>query len=119
MDLAGTGQLSVAGERFEPCGAEFDVAFSAVCRAILPRTRDVGGDGFSAARDVSSLATGTEVQMESKPVDLMNVSLLTPIDAYKLSDRATKYGIFCRADLWRVFPIRDDEALAYSQSRTA
>jgi inner membrane protein len=36
------------------------------------------------------------VQMESntvKPIDLMNVSLLTPIDPYKLSDRATKYGI--------------------------
>ena len=28
-----------------------------------------------------------------KPIDLMNVSLLTPIDPYKLSDRATKYGI--------------------------
>jgi inner membrane protein len=42
------------------------------------------------------LATGTQAQMESnpvKPIDLMNVSLLTPIDPYKLSDRATKYGI--------------------------
>jgi inner membrane protein len=42
------------------------------------------------------LATGTQVQMEPnpvKPIDLMNVSLLTPIDPYKLSDRATKYGI--------------------------
>jgi inner membrane protein len=28
-----------------------------------------------------------------KPIDLVNVSLLTPIDSYKLSDRATKYGI--------------------------
>ena len=28
-----------------------------------------------------------------KPIDLINVSLLTPIDPYKLSDRATKYGI--------------------------
>src|ERR1019366_6431378 len=58
--------------------------------------RDVGGDGFTAAWDVSSLATGTQTQMEAKPVkqiDLMNVSLLTPIDPYKLSDRATKYGI--------------------------
>ena len=63
---------------------------------FLPRTHDVGGGGFTAAWDVSSLATGTQVQMQAnpaKPLDLMVVNLLTPIDPYKLSDRATKYGI--------------------------
>src|SRR6266550_45838 len=97
MNLAGTEQLSVA-----PLGDSNHVELNSPWRSplfagqFLPRTRDVGGDGFSAAWDVSSLATGTQVQMESKPVkpiDLINVSLLTPIDAYKLSDRATKYGI--------------------------
>jgi inner membrane protein len=97
MNLAGTEQLSVA-----PVGDSNHVELSSTWRSplfagqFLPRTRDVGKDGFSAAWDVSSLATETQVQMESKPVkpiDLMNVSLLTPIDAYKLSDRATKYGI--------------------------
>jgi inner membrane protein len=97
MNLAGTEQLSVA-----PVGDSNHVELSSTWRSplfagqFLPRTRDVGGDGFSAAWDVSSLATGTQVQMESKPVkpiDLINVSLLTPIDPYKLSDRATKYGI--------------------------
>lgn len=97
MNLAGTEQLSVA-----PVGDSNHVELSSPWRSplfagqFLPRTRDVGGDGFSAAWDVSSLATGTQVQMESrpvKPIDLINVSLLTPIDAYKLSDRATKYGI--------------------------
>jgi inner membrane protein len=97
MNLAGTEQLSVA-----PVGDSNHVEMSSTWRSplfagqFLPRTRDVGGDGFSAAWDVSSLATGTQVQMESKPVksiDLITVSLLTPIDAYKLSDRATKYGI--------------------------
>jgi inner membrane protein len=97
MDLAGTEQLSVA-----PVGDSNHVELNSTWRSplfagqFLPRTRDVGGNGFSAAWDVSSLATGTQVQMESNPVksiDLMNVSLLTPIDAYKLSDRATKYGI--------------------------
>ena len=97
MDLAGTEQLSVA-----PVGDSNHVEMSSTWRSplfagqFLPRTRDVSGDGFSAAWDVSSLATGTQVQMQSKPVkpiDLMNVSLLTPIDPYKLSDRATKYGI--------------------------
>ena len=97
MNLAGTEQLSVA-----PVGHSNHMELNSPWRSplfagqFLPRTRDVGGDGFSAAWDVSSLATGTQVQMESKPVkpiDLINVSLLTPIDAYKLSDRATKYGI--------------------------
>jgi inner membrane protein len=97
MNLAGTEQLSVA-----PVGDSNHVELSSTWRSplfagqFLPRTRDVGVNGFSAAWDVSSLATGTQVQMESKPekpIDLINVSLLTPIDAYKLSDRATKYGI--------------------------
>jgi inner membrane protein len=97
MNLAGTEQLSVA-----PVGDSNHVELSSTWRSplfagrFLPRTREVGGSGFSAAWDVSSLATGTQVQMESnpvKPIDLMNVSLLTPIDPYKLSDRATKYGI--------------------------
>ena len=97
MDLAGTEQLSVA-----PVGDSNHVEMSSTWRSplfagrFLPRAREVGGNGFSAAWDVSSLATGTQVQMESnpvKPIDLINVSLLTPIDPYKLSDRATKYGI--------------------------
>ena len=97
MDLAGTEQLSVA-----PVGDSNHVELSSTWRSplfagqFLPRTRDVGGAGFTAAWDVSSLATGTQGQMGStpvKPIDLMNVSLLTSIDPYKLSDRATKYGI--------------------------
>ena len=97
MDLAGTEQLSVA-----PVGDSNHVELSSTWRSplfagqFLPRTRDVSADGFSATWDVSSLAAGTQVQMESnpvKPIDLFNVSLLTPIDPYKLSDRATKYGI--------------------------
>jgi inner membrane protein len=97
MDLAGTEQLSIA-----PVGDSNHVELASTWRSplfagqFLPRTREVGGNGFSAAWDVSSLATGTQVQMEStpvKPIDSMTVSLLTPIDPYKLSDRATKYGI--------------------------
>src|SRR6266702_2915723 len=97
MDLAGTEQLSVA-----PVGDSNHVEMSSTWPSplfagqFLPRARDVSGDGFTAAWDVSSLAAGTQVQMQArpaKPLDLVNVSLLTPIDPYKLSDRATKYGI--------------------------
>ena len=62
---------------------------------FLPGTPQVGPDGFKAAWDVSSLATGTQTQMSTPgtAIDTMDVTLLTPIDPYKLSDRATKYGI--------------------------
>ena len=97
INLAGTEQLSIA-----PVGDSNHVEMTSPWRSplfagqFLPRARDVSGNGFTAAWDVSSLATGTQVQMAQKPVksiDLMNVSLLNPIDPYKLSDRATKYGI--------------------------
>ena len=97
MNLAGTEQLSIA-----PVGDSTHVEMTSpwgsplFAGQFLPRTRDVSSSGFTAAWDVSSLATGTQVQMAQKPVksiDLMNVSLLNSIDPYKLSDRATKYGI--------------------------
>ena len=97
MALGGTEQLSVA-----PVGDSNHVELSSTWRSplfagqFLPRARDWGADGFTAAWDVSSLAAGTQVQMQArpvKPIDMVNVSLLTPIDPYKLSDRATKYGI--------------------------
>jgi inner membrane protein len=97
MRLAGTETLSVA-----PVGDSNRVQLSSTWRSplfagqFLPQGDSMNGQGFSALWEVSSLATGTHVQMESNPVkeiDMMNVSLLTPIDPYKLSDRATKYGI--------------------------
>ena len=97
MDLAGTEQLSIA-----PAGDSNHIELSSswpsplFAGQFLPHTPSVGGKGFAAVWDVSSLATGTQSQMRADPVksiDLINVSLLTPIDPYKLSDRATKYGI--------------------------
>jgi len=63
---------------------------------FLPRTRDVGNAGFRAVWDVSSLASGTQAQLEANPtkaIDIMNVSLTTLVDPYTLSNRAVKYGI--------------------------
>jgi inner membrane protein len=97
INLAGTEQLSIA-----PIGDSNHVELTSTWRSplfagqFLPRTRDVNANGFTAAWDVSSLATGNQTRLQTKPIepiDLMTVSLLTPIDAYKLSDRATKYGI--------------------------
>jgi inner membrane protein len=97
MNVGGTEELSVA-----PVGDSNHVELSSTWPSplfagqFLPRSREWNKDGFTAAWDVSSLATGTQVQMLADPargIDLMKVSLLTPIDAYKLSDRATKYGV--------------------------
>jgi inner membrane protein len=55
------------------------------------------GDSNHVELSVSSLATGTQLQMESNPVkriDLMNVSLLTLIDPYKLTIERRSMG-FC------------------------
>jgi inner membrane protein len=62
---------------------------------FLPRTRSVSAAGFNATWEVPSLATSAQLQLQStsKQVDMLTVSLLNPIDPYKLSDRATKYGI--------------------------
>ncbi len=98
MNLGGTEQLGIS-----PVADSNHVELTSTWPSplfagqFLPRgTRTVGAGGFSAEWDVSSLATGTQGQMTAnpvKPIDVLNVSLLTPIDPYKLSDRATKYGI--------------------------
>jgi inner membrane protein len=63
--------------------------------SFLPRSLSVGQQGFKAAWDISSLASATQQQMieHSDHFDQLNVDLITPIDPYKLSDRAVKYGI--------------------------
>ena len=96
MNLAGTEMLSVV-----PVGDSNHVEMSSTWPSplfagqFLPRTREVGGKGFHAVWELSSLASGAQVQMQGggERVDEVNVSLLNPIDPYKLSDRATKYGI--------------------------
>jgi inner membrane protein len=98
IDLAldGTEMLNIA-----PAGDSNHVELSSswpsplFAGRFLPRTRSVTAGGFAGAWDISSLATGTQAQMTANPVpplDLISVDLLTPIDPYKLSDRATKYG---------------------------
>jgi inner membrane protein len=97
MNLAGTETLGIA-----PVGDSNHLEVRSNWRSplfggrFLPRTRDVGNGGFRAAWDVSSLASGTQAQLEANPlkaIDLMNVSLTTLVDPYTLSNRAVKYGI--------------------------
>ena len=96
MQIAGTQRLS-----FGPVGDLNEIRMDSTWRSplfggkFLPRAPQVGIAGFRAMWDLSSLAAATQQQILSgdHDVDILNVSLLTPIDPYKLSDRATKYGI--------------------------
>ena len=94
--LAGTESLGIA-----PVGDSNHVELQSswpsplFSGSFLPRTREVGRDGFRAAWDLSSLASQTQTQMQEsgKDLDLLTVNLTTVIDPYKLSDRAVKYGL--------------------------
>jgi inner membrane protein len=97
LNLSGTERFGVA-----PLGNSNHVEIQSSWKSplfggqFLPRTRDVSSNGFRAAWDISSLASGAQAQLEagsSKPLDGMNVSLTTLVDPYTLSDRAVKYGV--------------------------
>lgn len=97
LTLAGTQQLSIAPaantNHIELRSAWPSPLFEG---RFLPRTRDVSPAGFNAAWDITSLASATQQQMSAKlngDMDTLTISLLQPVDAYKLSSRATKYGI--------------------------
>jgi len=97
LALAGTQRLEivpVAGSnRFELSSSWPEPLFAG---QFLPRTREISRDGFHAVWDVSSLASATQQQLIANPtagIDAISVSLSDPIDVYRLSDRAVKYGI--------------------------
>jgi inner membrane protein len=97
FNLAGTEKLSMA-----PIGDTNVLEVRSAWKSplfdgqFLPRTREVTANGFHALWEVSSLASGAQVQLEANPakgIDLMSVSLTTILDPYSLSNRAVKYGI--------------------------
>ena len=97
LTLAGTEKLQVApvadANRFEMRSSWRAPLFGG---AFLPRTRELSPDGFHAVWEISSLAAGTQQELSNNPkgdLEAASVELIDPIDPYKLSDRAVKYGI--------------------------
>ncbi|HET8819256.1 MAG TPA: cell envelope integrity protein CreD [Xanthomonadaceae bacterium] len=103
--LAGTESLAIA-----PLGARNDIAIDSAWPhprfqgAFLPRTREVGPEGFHAEWQVSSLASNAQGQfLAAAPgeggtrgaagVESVAVALVDPVNPYTLADRASKYGI--------------------------
>lgn len=99
FDLAGTGRIG-----WVPLADENTVSLKSgwphpsFGGHFLPRTRAVGEDGFSATWQVPSLSTQAQqqfIESGSKEVthDTFSVDLEDPVDLYRLSERATKYGM--------------------------
>jgi inner membrane protein len=97
LTLAGTQSFELVpvanSNHFELQSSWADPLFAG---QFLPRTREIGNDGFHAVWDVSSLASATQQQLAADPgghVDAISVSLADLIDPYSLTERAVKYGI--------------------------
>jgi inner membrane protein len=100
LDLAGTGKIA-----WVPLADDNRVSLSSgwphpsFGGDFLPREREVGDSGFTASWSVPSLSTQAQQQFLTQGdkggvrLDQMVVSLEDPVDLYRLSDRATKYGM--------------------------
>lgn len=99
MDLAGTERIG-----FVPLADDNKVTLTSPWPHpsfggdFLPRSRSVSAEGFEASWSVPSLSTQAQQQFlndtkERTPVESFSVSLENPVDVYRLTERATKYGL--------------------------
>lgn len=100
IDLAGTGRIA-----FVPLADDNRLTMTSPWPHpsfggdFLPRSRRVGADGFEAAWSVPALSTQARQQflqaMPDKPprLESFSVGLENPVDAYRLTERATKYAM--------------------------
>lgn len=99
IDLAGTGRIG-----WVPLADENRVDLRSTWPHpnfggdFLPRTRAVSEQGFDASWSVPSLSTQAQHQFlqtgdQKRAPESFSVSLDDPVDVYRLTDRATKYGM--------------------------
>jgi inner membrane protein len=96
VELVGTESLSIAAvgdtTRVELASDWPHPSFQG---RFLPNQREVGDQGFKARWDLSALATSAsrDLLADVERVESFGVSFIDPVNAYVLSDRATKYGL--------------------------
>ena len=99
FDLAGTGRIG-----WVPLADENSVSLSSPWPHpsfggdFLPRTRSIGASGFEATWRVPSLSSQAQARFGQKgekapALDQFSVGLDNPVDVYRLTERATKYGL--------------------------
>lgn len=116
LELAGTGDIAwVPAAEHTELALKSDWPHPSFEGRFLPTEREVGDQGFSARWQVSALASSApqdllagaavcgELQGEAaaaapmsargRCVETFGVSFIDPVGAYRLSDRATKYGL--------------------------
>ncbi|MDR0634777.1 MAG: cell envelope integrity protein CreD, partial [Azoarcus sp.] len=59
---------------------------------FLPRARDIERDGFQAQWEISYLARDLEKALQPGGEEVLGVEFMQPIDVYRQSERAVKYG---------------------------
>lgn len=96
VELVGTESLSIAAvgdtTRVELASDWPHPSFQG---RFLPNEREVGDQGFKARWDLSALATSAsrDLLADAERVESFGVAFIDPVNAYVLSDRATKYGL--------------------------
>jgi inner membrane protein len=96
LELAGTQQLALA-----PVGDTTSVTLSSnwphpsFGGSFAPSERNLMANGFKASWRLSSIATNMSEDIDKHKENLQTLSIdfMSPINAYTLSDRATKYGL--------------------------
>jgi inner membrane protein len=101
LSLKGSQALSIA-----PIGGQNNINLQSTWASpsfvgnSLPKTRSVNSKGFFAnwqipyfARDYGQLFLSTAPIQEQIQASSIGVQLLTPVDAYRQSERAVKYGV--------------------------
>ncbi len=99
LELAGTGRLG-----WVPLAEENSVSLRSAwphpgfVGDFLPRARQVGAEGFEASWSVTSLSARSQRQFlqtgeKAQPPESFSVSLDEPVDAYRMTERATKYAM--------------------------
>ncbi len=98
-DLAGTGAIG-----WTPLADETIVTLESSWPhpsfggSFLPRTRQVTSQGFEATWSVPSLSSTAQQQFlgqrgQGQTLETFDVRLQDPVDVYRLTERATKYGL--------------------------
>lgn len=99
LDLAGTGQIG-----YVPLADDNKVSLNSSWPHpsfggdFLPRTRAISDEGFEATWNVPALSTQARQQFlrggdSRRTMERFVVALEDPVDAYRLTERATKYGM--------------------------
>ncbi|MFZ5580757.1 MAG: cell envelope integrity protein CreD [Pseudomonadota bacterium] len=93
IEIAGSGRLELT-----PVASDNDISLSSswphpsFSGGFLPETRAIDAAGFKARWRINDFATGGDQALNHAQAVAFGVSLIDPVDAYRQTDRAVRYG---------------------------